>query len=156
VILLSRGCDSLATRDVARAQARPTLAENGFQDQWQAEKAALETQRQELTEKEKNGHGDRVGLANVEKQLRELDERKQKEQEQLTQGAWLKLKAAARDAQPRSDAWSFWREGFFWIGTVLFSLGLFPVVFSGEGPARWAALVLLAIVLWRLCFAAAS
>lgn len=151
VMLLSKGCDALAERDVARANARPQLAESGFQDEWNREKASLEKQRQ-LIEKEKGGRADQPALANLEKLLRELDERKQKEQEQLSQGPWQTLKASARDAQARSAAWGFWREGFFWLGTAVFSLGLFPMALSGTAPERWAALVLLAIVVFRLYF----
>jgi hypothetical protein len=152
VMLLSKGCDALAERDVARTNARPQLAENRFKDEWDREKAPLEKQRQELVEREKNGATAQPALGTVEKQLRELDERKQREREQLLQGPWQTLKAAARDAQARSDAWGFWREGFFWLGTAVFSLGLLPVVFSGTAPERWAGLALLAIVVFRLFF----
>ena len=86
----------------------------------------------------------------LEKQITELDERKQKEEESLREGSWRQLKATARDAPARNAAWAFWREGFFWMGTLLFVLGLIPLAFSGQGPVRWACLIMLIVIVLRL------
>ena len=65
-------------------------------------------------------------------------------------GKLRELSTAARDAEATQALGSFWREGIFWLGASLFSLALLIVGFSGTGPERWMALVMLAIIVFSL------
>jgi hypothetical protein len=46
--------------------------------------------------------------------------------------------------------WAFWREGLFWFGTLVFSIGLMTVGFTGKGAYRWMCLIMLAIIVFGL------
>ena len=82
--------------------------------------------------------------------LETLDKEMQAEMEDLRNGRWRKLAGAARDAQANNEMWSFWREGIFWIGAFVFSMGLVIVGFTGKGAERWLCLAMLAIVVFSL------
>ena len=150
LVLLSRGCDSLGDRYVTRIAAKAEVAEGQFQDDWDDQRAVIEKQRRALMEKEEPTDEDEKALEPLNEELDELDKKMQAEMEELRNGRWRNLAGAARDAQANNEMWSFWREGLFWFGTFLFSMGLVIVGFTGQGAERWLCLAMLAIVVFSL------
>jgi hypothetical protein len=150
LVLLTRGCDSLGDRYVARVVAKAKVAESQFQDEWEREKSILERRRVELRDLENPSPVEQSELDSVSDQLRKLDEEKQSELEDLRNGKWRGLTIAARDAEANNHMWGFWREGVFWLGTCLFSAGLLIIGFRGQGAERWMCLVMLAMIVFRL------
>lgn len=150
LILLSRGCDRLGQRHVARAQAQATLAESGFQDEWDRQKEAIEQELDELRTKNAPSAEERGRRDLLAQQLQQLNQTKQAELNRLRAGKLRELTTAARDAQVTQALGSFWREGIFWLGACLFSLALLIVGFSASGPERWMALVMLAVIVFCL------
>lgn len=150
VILLTRGCDRLGQRHVARAQALARQAESEFQDGWDRQKQPIEQELDELREQNAPSpeHSGRRSL--LEGQLRTLNEAKQAELERLRSGKWRQLNTAAHDAQVNQVLSSFWREGIFWVGACLFSLALLIVGFSSPGPERWMAWAMLGAIVLSL------
>ena len=150
LILLARGCDRLGERHVARALAQAKLAESDFQDEWDRQKLSIEQELTDLQTKADPTTEDRSRRDLLTEQLQSLNERKQAELKQLRAGELRELSTAARDAEATQALGSFWREGIFWLGASLFSLALLIVGFSGTGPERWMAWVMLAIIVFSL------
>ena len=150
LVVLARGCDSMAHRYAARVQAKAQVAEKQFQDDWDRQRAALERRRQQLLNLPDRTAADREEANTLAEQLIELNRKKQEELEKLRQGEWQDLARAARDAEANEAIWGFWREGMFWFATLIFSFGLFSVGFHGKGAERWLCLVMLAIVVYSL------
>lgn len=150
LILLARGCDRLGQRHVARAQAQATQAESGFRDEWDRQKEGMEQELDELQAKSNPSAEERGRRDLLAEQLQQLNETKQAELNRLRSGKLRELTTAARDAQVAQALGSFWREGIFWLGACLFSLALLIVGFSANGPERWMALVMLAVIVYSL------
>lgn len=150
LILLTRGCDSLSQRHVARTLAQAKQVESEFQDEWDRQKATIEQELSDLRRRSEPTPAERSRLDSLNEQLRSLNEQKQAELNRLRAGRWRELNTAARDAEVAQSLGSFWREGIFWLGTCLFSLALLIVGFSGTGPERWMALVMLTVIVFAL------
>jgi hypothetical protein len=150
LVLLARGCDRLGERHVTRALAQAKLAESGFQDEWDRQKLSIEQELADLQAKGNPTTEERGRRDLLTEQLRVLNERKQGELKQLRAGELRELSTAARDAEATQAVGSFWREGIFWLGASLFSLALLIVGFSGTGPERWMAWVMLSIIVFSL------
>ncbi|NLF73556.1 MAG: DUF4339 domain-containing protein [Candidatus Anammoximicrobium sp.] len=150
LILLSRGCDNLGQRHMARTLAQAKLAEGEFQDEWDRQKVPIEQELNDLSKRSDPSPSDRSRRDSLTEQLRSLNEQKQAEFERLRAGEWRELNTAARDAEAAQTLGSFWREGIFWLGACLFSLALLIVGFSGTGPERWMALVMLTVIVFSL------
>ena len=150
LVLLSRGCDSLGDRYVTRVAAKAEVAEGQFQDEWDDQRAVIEKRRKAISDKEEPTDEDQEAVTGLNDDLEELDKEMQAEMEQLRSGRWRTLSSAARDAQANNEMWSYWREGIFWIGTFVLSMGLVIVGFTGQGAERWLCLAMLAIVVFSL------
>lgn len=150
LVLLSRGCDAVATHYAERVKAKALLTPSRFQDEWEQQKSLLDKQRQQLESRKNAGPADARQAEALNKEIEKLDERKKAEQAELRDGAWRALTIAARDANANNQVWSFWRESVFWLGTTIFALGLLVVGFTGDGPERWLCLVMLAIIVYAL------
>lgn len=151
LVLLARGCDSLGHRQVARRTAKARVAEAQFQDGWDRDRNAIDSRRKELEEKTNQTVEDRRDLDALVDELQQLNRDKQKELEELRRGKWQSMTAAARDAEANNDMWGFWREGFFWLGTFVFVLGLAVIGFTDKSTERrWICLIILAVVVYAL------
>ena len=150
LVLLSRGCDAVATHYAERLKAKAVVAESRFQDEWDARKTELEKQRQEAQDHKPQTPADQKTVESYDKQLTTLDETKKAEKLELREGKWRVANNAARDAGPNNEIWGFWRATVFWLGTVAFSLGLWIVGFNGDGPERWLSLAMLAVIVYSL------
>ena len=151
LILLSRGCDSLGQRHVARVTAKAEVVQSQFQDRWDRDRDAIDTRRKALADKTDQTVEDRQQLSALDDQLQQLNQDRQEELEKLRQGKWQSMAAAARDAEANNDMWRFWREGFFWLGTFVFVLGLAIIGFTEKRTERrWICLIILAIVVYAV------
>jgi hypothetical protein len=150
LILFSRGCDQVGQHHVARTLAQAKLVEGEFQDEWDRQKSPIEQELSGLRARSDPSPADRSRLDSLAEQLRSLNEQKQAELNRLRAGQWRTLNTAARDAEAAQALGSFWREGIFWLGACLFSLALLIVGFSGTGPERWMALVMLTVIVFSL------
>jgi GYF domain 2 len=150
LVLLSRGCDAVATHYAERLQAKAVVAESRFKDEWDAQKAALEKPRQQAQDHKPQTPADQKLVESLDKQLATLEETKQAEEAELREGKWRVASNAARDAGPNNKIWGFWRATVFWLGTVAFSLGLWVVGFNGDGSERWLSLAMLAVIVYSL------
>lgn len=151
LVLLSRGCDSLGHRQVARVAAKARVAEAQFQDRWDRERDDINSRRKALADKPNQTAEDRRDMDALDEELQQLNRDKQEQLEELRQGEWRTLTAAARDAEANNDMWGFWREGFFWLGTFVFVLGLAVIGFTEKRTERrWICLIILAIVVYAV------
>lgn len=150
LVLLSRGCDSVATHYAERVQAKSQLTQSRFKDEWDAKRAEIHKQQQRVKARVPQTDAERKILENLSKELDKLDEDKQREQAELTDGSWKALANAARDAEANNQMWGFWRTCVFWFGAVALSTGLVIVGFTSQGADRWMCLAMLAIVVYGL------
>ena len=128
IVLMSRGCDSLGGRKVARLQALAKSSETEFQRNWDREKSRLEDAQK----------------------LNELNNRKMEEQRELRQGKWAAYQEAAEDSETDNRMWSYWRQLGFLFGTMVLAVGLLFVTPTTEGPERWICLVMLTVILYSV------
>lgn len=150
VVLLSKGCDTVGDRYVARLQAKHELAMSRYQDKFEQSRIYLEDKIQAIGDKDELSERDSERLIDMTDQLEELSEKKLKEEQELKRGDWREMKNAARDADANNKAWAYWRAGVFVLGTIVLSVGLLAVGFNGEGAERWICLMMLGIIMFSV------
>lgn len=150
VVLMSRGCDSLASRKVARLKAISTAAEGEFQRAWEQEKSVLEDEQRRLSSKKEPSATDVQRIQEIPQEITDLDQRKGDEQRSLRRGRWKNQQIAAETADAEHDIWSYWRRLGFLFGTMALALGLLGVTPTTEGPERWICLVMLTVILYSV------
>lgn len=128
IVLMSRGCDSLGVRKVARLQALAATAESQFQRDWDREKSRLKDAQQ----------------------IVKLDIEKRAEEEKLREGKWEDYTIAAEDSESNNRMWAYWRHLGFLFGTMVLAVGLLFVTPTTEGPERWICLVMLTVILYSV------
>ena len=148
--LLARGCDTLAGRQVDRLRAIASAGEKNFQDQWQRRRAPLEQQQLTLQAEVNPSANDQRQLGELNNQLVQLDQSMKDTQRQLEAGMWLQQRSAVRQAENDHLTWGFWREATFLLGTVILTVGLLAVGFSGEGPERWICLGMIGAIVFSI------
>lgn len=150
IVLMSRGCDSLGVRKVARLQALAEIAESDFQRTWDREKSALEDEQQSLRDRGNLNNIDQQRLNNLPEEIAKLDREKNEEQRNLQRGKWASYKIAAEDANSNNRIWAYWRQVGFLFGTMVLAVGLLFVTPTTEGPERWICLVMLTVILYSV------
>jgi hypothetical protein len=155
LILLTRGCDSLAERYAASLAASAEVVELQFNDAWAAKRAPLEAQRDALVANAERTLDDNIRLENIETQLSTLNAEMQKERA-AKQVEWNALRTSARDSEASTRQWAFWRQLVFLPAALVFVIGLILVGSHAEGPERWLSLVMLAIVVYSLLVGGAA
>ena len=142
-VVMSRGCDSIGNRYVARAKANYSTAQAAFRDGYDEKREKI----QEKIDKENDrDESDADKLKDYRKDLSELREDQQKEERELKRGAWKSMEIASRDAAANNAMSGYWHEILFVFGTMLFVVGLITVGFRGEGSEKTICLIMLAIV----------
>ncbi len=144
LVLLARGCDSVGSRYVQRLEAKLQLRQNEFQDKCDADRRKILRQIEALGEA--GTEGEQAELSGLNERLRILDDQIGKDREKLTEGEWQDLKKKGRDASAGTKVWGYYREAIFVFGTILLTIGLLAVGFTGEGAQRWICLIMLAII----------
>lgn len=149
IALTSRGCDSVGDRYVASSLAKAEHAEIEWNDEWEerVERIAAEEEtlrgRTDLTTSERD-------------RLDELRSRRQRIEDERADDRrahavhWNELRRDAREAAAQHRMAGVWYQAMFLLGTILFSIGLLVVGFTADGPSRWIALALLAIILFSV------
>ena len=149
LIMVTRGCDSLADRYAASLAAQAEVVEQQFNDAWAAKRAPLEAQREALTANAERIIDDDIRLENIETQLNTLNDEMRKELA-AKQVEWNALRTSARDSQASTRQWAFWRQLVFLPAALVFVVGLVLVGSNSEGAERWLCLAMLAIVVYSL------
>ncbi len=168
--LVSRGCSTIAGRAKSRANAKYELLQNEFADKQVANEAEVEETIAELNESRDDlskslSNPDRAdertamlkrlnelekAIAKERKELQEIQADGKKEQLKLQRGKWRDQYESARDSLLYKSTGSYWREWIFVIGTVILSVGLLTVGFTGEGSERTICLIMIAIITFSL------
>lgn len=150
IVLMSRGCDSLGVRKVARSQALAEFAESDFQRRWDREKSSLEAEQQSLREQSNLNTAEQQRLNNLAGEIAKLDREKLDEQRDLRQGKWADYKIAAEDSESNNRMWGYWRQLGLLFGTMVLAVGLLFVTPTTDGPERWICLVMLTVILYSV------
>jgi GYF domain 2 len=150
IVLMSRGCDSLGVRKVARLQALAESAESEFQRSWDRRKRSLEDELQSLRERPDRNNIDQQRLSNMPTEIASLDREKAAEQRDLRRGTWANYQIAAEDATSSNRMWAYWRQLGFLFGTMVLAVGLLFVTPTTEGPERWICLAMLTVILYSV------
>lgn len=150
LVLLSRGCDGLATRNVARLKGIAAATEARFEAGWAAKMSDLEAEQHTLTNKENLAAEERQRLTAVNDELTTLTAERDSERQRLRASDWQEHSLRADTEEADQMAWSFWWQVVFLFGTVALSVGLFGVAMSADGPERWVSLALLGVILYSI------
>ena len=150
IVLMSRGCDSLGVRKVARLQALAEIAESEFQRNWDRQKSDLEDEQQALRERGNLNNIDQQRLNNLPEEMTKLDREQQEQQRALRRGKWASYQIAAEDASSSNRTWAYWRQLGFLFGTMTLTIGLLFVTPTTEGPERWICLAMLTVILYSV------
>lgn len=155
-VLMARGCDSLANRSSMASVARYQLEQTVFNNEWEDKKEELEEDvkklEAELEDAESANETDdiREDLKKANEKLRELDEDKKRARRNKERGDWKSLKRDAENAVENNTLGRFWRELLFVIGTMILSLGLLTVGFTGQTHERWICLIMITIITFSI------
>ncbi len=124
MVLLSRGCDSVAARNVNRARAGLASERQQFESEWEAK---IQDARE--------------GDADVRQVEQQRDEARQEAEKH-----WRDMKDAVSRAATSTLWWGFWFECIFVLGTLVFVVGLLGTAFTGTTPERIFCMVLTVIL----------
>jgi hypothetical protein len=150
LVLLAKGCDSMASRYVARAKAKAVQAPLDFTYNYDTRRLSLEGQRDEINEKPQITERDRSRLDEIANELDELKTEMEKDRRDYTRTSWRRLEYNADSAEASARMWGYWREVLFVFGSLVLSAGLLIVGLTGDAPQRWLCLVMLAIIVFSL------
>jgi len=150
LVLVSRGCYSVGSRGVARAEQKEKMARNQFDDEWEAKAISLQQQLDALDDKDEPDPGDAERRSELRTALNELSQDRQKAREPLETGKWRDLRIAARDAAARHVMWAYWYEMFFVFASLLLTAGLLVVSWNAQGAERSVCLIILAIIAFSI------
>jgi hypothetical protein len=150
MVLMSRGCDSLGQRKIARLKAISDSSEAQFQREWERAKARLEDEQLALSEKQDRSEGEQARMQRIPEEIATLDNTKRSEQRELRQGRWRDYQVAAETAATSNQIGSYWRRLAFLFGTMALAIGLLAVTPTTEGPERWICLVMLIVILYSV------
>jgi hypothetical protein len=161
LVLLSRGCDSLARRSVAAAQAKLQLVQADFSNDWEDDEIDLKQDirdiQNDITKEREAEKRDDDAIKKLEERLKKKQEDKtkfDKERAEATQefqeGDLRDYQYAATCAKARSEKGGWWREAFFVLGTLLVTLAVSSIGFQSTGPERIVSLIILAIIVFSI------
>jgi hypothetical protein len=149
LVVLARGCDSLGNRNVARQQARASLAVQEFDQEWEEKENEVEEDIAEVLEGDLKPE-EQEELNKLREKQRKLSSDKATERAERERDEWQELRFAATTAAARNTASAYWREFVFLIGALALSIGVVLLAMWGSGAERWLGLVILAIIVFGL------
>ena len=176
-VLFSRGCNSISGRSTLRDDANYRLVKNEFDDKNKGDvDSALEKideLKEELRDLEKRRFGRnpeggadpnagevqrlRDQISNKNKDIRrareslsDLADEASRKKKKLERGKWRDRKQTARDSSLHRDTRTFWLEWLFLIGTIVLSIGLLTVGFTGQGTEKTICLIMIAIITFSI------
>lgn len=170
MVLTSRGCSTIAGRSKSRANARYQMLMNVVLDRQTYERADIEEEisdlqdeQQELrkkaqttgTREERDAFNKQMAdlnpaLAKKQAAFGKLKKKQLAERRKLQRGAWREQFESARDAALQKSTGSYWREWVFVVGTLILSIGLLAVGFTGQGSEKTISLIMIAIITFSI------
>ena len=148
LVLVARGCDSLATRKAARAGTWAQAAVARFQDRWAAKAYKAQKAIDALNAKAEKTEADNKQLAKLNKEFQDLGTQQAKERKDLENTDWRELAADARAARNGLASGSY--EFFFLLGTIILAIALVTIGFRSTGPERVVALIMITIITFSI------
>jgi hypothetical protein len=148
--LLSRGCDTLSDRNVARREALSESARWEFKNEWDHKRSEIRIEQERLQGNPSRSNADNKRLKDLTAAAGKLDNDRTKAERAMELGAWLKNDQAATKAAADDRTWGYWRLVTLLLATVLLTLSLLGVAYSSDGPERWVSFALLAVIFYSL------
>ncbi|GAB4142761.1 MAG: hypothetical protein Tsb009_13290 [Planctomycetaceae bacterium] len=170
MVLGARGCSTIAGRAKSRSNAKYELMQNEVKDKYAKKRIEVEEDLSQISEElsdlrdqqiraSTREERDRISQLITEKTKERDKERKNlsdlrkdenKELRELLAGKGRKQYQAARDAGFYKSTGSYWREWIFVIGTMILTVGLLTVGFTGYGSERTISLIMIAIITFSI------
>jgi hypothetical protein len=147
--LLSRGCDSLSDRNVARLEALSESARKEFNNEWDGLDSKNRRERDQLKASSNRTIEGNQRLQKLNEKVSNHDA-KRALAELALQGDWLLNEQAAVKASADDRIWAYWRLAALLVATIVLIFGLLGVAYTSDGPERWISFVLLAVVFYSL------
>ena len=150
LVVAARGCDTLSLRNVGRMAAKQAAARQQFDDQWETQRLGIQQQIDKLEAKKPISSDDHKLIADLRTKLTDILKQQGESRKSMTEGEWRNMEIAARNAKWDHAMWAYWHELMFVAGAIAFTVGLILVGFNSQGPERWIALAMLAIIAYSL------
>jgi hypothetical protein len=146
LVVLAKGCDCVGNRYLERLNGKLVLEKSNFDAEWEPQITGVTNKIEKLrTEGDPGGE-----LEVATDKLMQLREKRAEKLKELEQNEWRKLETAIANADSESKVWRYYRELVFLGGTILLTLGLLAVGFTGEGAQKWICLIMLAIITFSI------
>jgi len=147
--LLSRGCDTLSDRNVARYEALSESARKEFKNKWDSEESRDELEHKKLLANSNRTNNENIRLQALNKEAKRLKAARA-QQEQTLKGKWILNDQAAVRASADDRIWGYWRLATLLFATILLTLGLLGVAYTSDGPEQWISFVMLVVIFYSL------
>ena len=147
--LLSRGCDTLSDRNVARHEALSESARKEFKNQWDGREAEIRDEQERIEAITTRTNADNMRLQELGVTASNLDVSR-KRAEQALKSVWLANDQAAVKAFADDRIWGYWRLATLLLATILLTLSVLGVAYTSDGPERWISFVLLVVIVYSL------
>jgi hypothetical protein len=167
LVVLGRGCDATSMRSVNRANAQYTQIRTSFDLEWEAKSSKA---RQEVDKKTRavndlfKGGGPKFGDPDFQKREADLRKEQQVAQDELNKisqdrnakrlemeaGEWKSYRESSMKAASGHQMSVYWYEWIFIFGSIVLVLGILTLAFTGQGPEKWVAYIMIAILTFSL------
>ena len=148
--LMSRGCDTLSDRNVARREALSESARKEFQNEWDRQALEIKDEQTRLEAIPSPSNVDKQQLQDLIAEASNLQNDRQRKEQALESGKWLTYDQAAVKASADDRIWGYWRQATLLFATILLTLSLLGVAYNSDGPERWISFVLLVVIFYSL------
>jgi hypothetical protein len=148
--LLSRGCDTISDRNVARREALSESARKEFKNEWDRQRLENSREQKRLQASPSRSNADNKRLQDLSAAASKLETDRKRQEQALEVGKWLTNDQAAVKASADDRIWGYWRQATLLLATILLTLSLLGVAYSSDGPERWISFVLLAVIFYSL------
>ena len=146
-LLLARGCDSLAARNISRLKAIPVARQRQFEGDWARERQRI---ARELGAAAANASPTGSSVDALRQELEQINQNNRAQMTELEAGPWNQMRIAAAAAESDNHIWRYWREAAFLAGSISLAAGLLMIAFTAPGPDRWLCLGMICAILFGL------
>ncbi len=152
LVVLARGCDSLGAKYAKRQQVLVDVAQAELDAGFRQRRTRVQAKLSALQGQPALSDRDQQQVIDFQQELIQLDRERTDRQNELMQSTWLDLEIASRVSASNHVAWQPLYELLELVGSVVLTIGLLVVAFTGASIERWGCWILLGVFLLHVYF----
>ncbi len=158
LVVFAKGCSSLALISASDTASDARLEVMEFEHETEAKSNSIQSEIDEINamDREDRTESDDERKKELEEELKEWRDDRRDEKKKLSQGEWHEAQFDAQTAMMKLPGKQYFYEAFFIFGSLVLIVGLLVVGFSETGPARWVALIMIAILTFSIYIGGAA